>query len=612
MPYNDDGFTPRSAKEIIEDYEEKAKDIMDVVNFTPSSWLWQQMKIHSLDEFYYETLLETAAEQMSIRQAVGTWLDKHGIENGMPRRGATHAEGYVDCTATINGAPILIAQGAEFRSSLNSYLADEDSYIPYRIQGTKSKTGESYDYFSSDYPYAQSVVQVLKENLTVIPESVWEFDETYHNNIHWLDASSGYIIENEGYYVEVEGQVTRRVEVTSVASGAVSNAKVGEITNSVTYSFLTVTNSEDITSGTDKESDDVYRARQLEARYRTFTLAKVKDLASNIEGVRAVKVYQDKGVDQTSVLNWDSPTTGTVKRVDSYGLIWSQSFVPGDLVLSLGRITLSGRAVNAPPGIKCGIRLNTVQTGLHLDETLIEEIDLIPGLTGFQDINFDLKYNGLDKTKTYRFDLWCHPPEDGVTGIDFATNYWEIRTSLESYGGGDSRYSLYKYVSGVAQEQPTGIHLMFKNWYNGAGYTVILSPEDGFGFENLKDVLDGQLDYIDGGGYSPVGIQYQILESEEIDIDIKGIIYVTELSDFATVREDVIANIESYLESLETGDNVIYSRIEYEIMKHPNVWRQKELYIKRSDQSVWEQEDIYLADDEIPDLGSRNLQRGVG
>jgi len=612
MPYNDNGFTPRSAKEIIEDYEEKAQDIFDVVNFTPSSWLWQQMKIHSLDEFYYETLLETASEQMSIRNAVGNWLDKHGIENGMPRRGATHAQGYVDCTATINGAPILIQQGAEFSSSLNSYLADDDSYIPYRIKQTKTKTGESYEYFSSDYPYVESVTQILKENLTPITDNVWEFDETYHNNIHWLNTSSGYIIENEGYYVEVEGQVTKRVEVTSVASGIVSNAKVGEITNSVTYPFLTVTNSEDITSGADKESDDNYRARQLEARYRNFTLGKVRDLASNIEGVRAVKVYQNKGVDQTSVLNWDSPNTGATKRVDSYDIVWSQSFVPGDLVLSLGRITLSGRTINAPPGLKCGIRLNTVATGLHLDDALIEEVDLVPGITGFQDINLDLKYNGLDKTRTYRFDLWCHPPEDGVTGIDFNSNYWEIRTSLEGYGGESSRYSLYKYVSGVAQEQSTGVDLMFKTWYNGAGYTVILSPQDGFGFDNLKNTLESQLDYVDGGGLSPVGIQYQILESEEVNIDIKGIIYITELSDFATVREDVIANIETYLESLQTGDNVIYSRIEYEIMKHPNVWRQKELYIKRSDQDTWKQEDVYLADDEIPDLGTRNLQRGIG
>jgi uncharacterized phage protein gp47/JayE len=612
LPYNDEGFTPRSAKQILEDYEESAKDILDVVNFSSSSLIWQQMKIHSLDEFYYETLLETASEQMSIKNAVGAWLDKHGIENGMPRKGATNAQGYVDASTTISGAPVLIGEGAEFRSSLNAYLADEDNWIPYRIQQTKTKTGESYDYFSSDYPYAENVVQLLKENLSVIPTSVWEFDENFNNNIHFLDASSGYIIENEGYYVEVSGKVTRRVEVTSVASGVVSNAKVGQIITSVTYPFLTVNNSEDILTGADKEADDNYRERQLDAKRRNFTLGKVKDLATNIEGVRAVHVYQDKGVDQTSILNWDSPILGTTKRVDKYKPQWSQSFVPGDLVLSLGRITISGRAINSPPAIKCGIRLNSVATGLHLDYKIIEEVDLIPGLTGFQDINFDVKYNGLDKTKTYRFDIWCHPAEDGITGIDFTTNYWEIRASAEGYGNGETRKLLYKYVSGVAYDQPTGVDLMFKSLYNGAAYTTILSPDDGFGFENLKNTLDGQLDYVDGGGFSPIGIQYQILESEEVDIDIKGIIYVTELADFATVREDVVANIEGYLESLDTGDNVIYSQIEYHVMRHPNVWRQKELYIKRSDQASWTQEDIYLGDNEIPDLGTRNLQLGVG
>ena len=585
--------------------------LLDVVNFSPGSLLWQQMKIHSLDEYYYETLLETCSEQMSIRNAVGAWLDRHGIECGIRRRGATHAQGYVEAQATISGAPILVAQGAEFSSSLNSYLSDEDAYVPYRIEMTKLLTGESYDYFSSDYPYAQTVTQLLTQGLVVIPTSVWSFDETYHNNIHWLNSSSGYIIENENYFVEVAGLVTRRIEVTSDASGLASNAKIGEVTTSVTYPFLTVTNANAIEGAANRESDDNYRTRLLDARRRTITLEKIKDLANGIDGVRAVKVYQDKGVDQTSVLNWDNPSTGANVKVDSYGLDWSQSFVPGDLVLSLGRITLKGRAVNSPPGLRCNLRLNTSPTGYYFAYKVVDEVDLDPSLTGFQDIVFDMKYNGMDLTKTYRFDLKCHPPEDGVTGIDFGANYWLLQTSVEEYGT-HPRGNLYQYVSGVEVDQGTGVDLMFKTLYNGAGYTVNLAAQDGFGFENLKTELDDMLDYIDGGGMSPIGIQYVIAEAEEVLIDIEGIIYVNELADFATVREDVIANIETYLESLETGDNVIYSQIEYEVMKHPQVWRQKELWIKRQDVEAWGQEDLAIGDDEIADLGTRSIQLGVG
>jgi len=310
LPFDDDGFVPRTAAQIIADYEDKAKNLFDVLNFTPSSFLWQMMKIHAIDEYYYETLLQTSSEQMSIYNAVGEWLDKHGIEAGIPRKGAQHSQGYVDATAEINGANITIPEGTEFQSSLNSYLSDELTPIEYRIQMTKGDTGESYDYFSSSYPYAEKVIQILDETLDPIPASVWDFDLTYKNNIHWLNASSGYIVENENYFVEVNGSVTRRIEVTSVASGVISNAKVGEVTTSVTYAYLSVTNSRGISGGIDKEADNVFRDRLLSATRRNFTLGKIRDIANGINGVRSVKVYQDKGVDQTSIVDWDNPTLG--------------------------------------------------------------------------------------------------------------------------------------------------------------------------------------------------------------------------------------------------------------------------------------------------------------
>lgn len=572
------------------------------------------MKIHALDEFYYESLLETCSEQMSIQNAVGEWLDKHGIECGIERKGAGNAQGYVDVSATIAGANITILAGAEFRSSLNSYLTDDDNIIEYRILQTKPSTGESYDYFSSDYPYAEEVDQILDENLNVIPTNVWEFDETYNNNIHWLAGSSAYIEANERYYIELSGKVTRRMEVASVASGFQSNAKINEVTTSVTYPFLTVDNSRGVSGGIDKESNDKFRSRLLDARRRNFTLEKVVDIANNINGVRSAKAFQDKGVDQTSIADWDNPTLGTNLIVDQYPIKYSQSFVPGDLVISLGRITISGKAINSPPPLRCGVRLSGSGTGVEDYEDVFNfaEDDLVAGNTGFQDINFDLKYNSLDKTKTYRFDLWLKQSEDGITGIDFSLNYWQLRTSAEQYGGENVRYDLFQVSGGSFVSMGSGVDLMFKSWYNGAAYTTILSPTDGFGFENLKTELDGLLDYVSGGGLSPIGIQYKITESSEIGIDIRGIIYVNELADFATVREDIIINIENYLESLNAGDDIVYAEIEQQIMRHTQVINQKELYIKRSDVSGWAQDDINIADTEIGDLGSRSLQRGVG
>ena len=570
------------------------------------------MKIHAIDEYYYETLLQTCSEQLSIYNAVGEWLDKHGAEAGLRRKGAQKAEGYVDASTPIDGSNLIIPAGVEFKSSLNSYLSDESTTIEYRISMTKGETGESYDYFSSDYPYAESVVQILKENLTVIPPTVWEFDETYHNNVHWLLASSAYIQKNEKYLVEINGDVTRRIEVSSVGSGVVCNAKSGEVTTSITYPYLTVTNSMGISGGIDKESDETYRRRLLQAKRRNFTLDRVADITRGINGVRAVKVYQDKGVDQTSVEDWDDPNLGSNVILDQYNIKYSQSFVPGDLVLSFGKVTLKGRSINTPPPIQCGLRLNTAETGIGFYQAIgtFREQDLKVGVTGFQDIDIIMKYNSLDKTKTYRLDLWLKQSEDGITGIDFGQNYWQLKTSNEIYGGSNARYDLFQTVSGNFVSMGSGVDLMFKTWYNGAGYSVILAPKDGFGFENLKGELNNLLDYVDGGGYSPIGIQYQILQAEEVDIDVQGLIYVNTLASFTNVRDNVVNNIEAYLESLETGDDVIYAMIEYEIMKQPQITNQKELYIKRHDSDEWLQRDVSLFDYEIADLGTRNLQRG--
>jgi len=612
MPFTDEGFTPRSAREIVEDYEEKAKNIFTVVNFSPSSILWQQMKVHAIDEFYYETMLETASEQMSIRNAVGEWLDRHGIEAGLRRRGARHAQGYVDVSTNITGPSIGIPEGTQFSSSLNAYATDEADTIEFKILMSKGRTGESTDYFTNGYIYVNQIVNIFDEKDVTIPSSLYSLDPTYKNNIIWLAGSSGYLLENEQYYVQVQGTVTKQIEVTALTSGVVSNAKIGEVTTSVTYPYLSVANSRGISGGADREADDRYRERLLQAQRRQFTLEKVRDIAAGIDGVRAVKVTQDKGVDQTAVTDWDNPTNLGIIRADTYDTKISQSFVPGDLVLSMGRVTLKGRAVNNPPAVTCGVRLNTSPTGYYLPDAtkIMREIDLDPTITGFQDINFDMKYNGLDKTKTYRFDIYLHPSEDGITGFDASTHYWEFYTVSGAQYGSGPRYQLYTR-SGVVWTGEEDRDMMFKTLYNGAAYTVVLATEDGFGFVNLAAELEEALDYIDGGGLSPIGIQFVINEATEIDIDVKGIIYIDPLADFITIRDDVIANIETYLESLETGENVIYAEIEHQIMKHPSVVNQKEVYIKRSDTSIWAQDDINILDDEIPDLGTRSFQRGV-
>ena len=546
---------------------------------------------------------------MSISEASGAFLDKWGIECGIERKGATKSEGYVDVTANISGKSFQIPEGTRFKSITNVYVSNELDYVPYMITMTKTKTGESDDYFPSDIQYVENIVEIRDANNQVISSSYYTLDQTYHNNIQWTESSSAVLIKDEEYTVYVSGKVTKRIEVSSEETGPGTKAIIGAVTECVDFPTLSVTNSEEIDGGADEEEDEDYRTRLLNARRRDFTLDKIASIVLGIEGVRSCKVYQVTGVDQSSVADWNNPGTGTFVKVSGTTSLYSQAFVPGDQIATLGKITLFGRAVNDPPPLYIGLKgdIESIDTGDMMDYNYIEEYELDQSVTGYKDIPINIKWNNMDKTKTYRFDVWCKDPEQST--FDWNTHHWELATSTEGYRN-DSRGMLYKRVNGSWVAQGNGIDLMFKTHFNGAGFNVIVATEDGYSFVSIKDQIENYLDYVEGNGYAPVCIQSVILEADEILIDVKCVLYITELANFQDVRREVASNIESYLESLGVGDNVIYSRIFQVIMDHPQVYKIEDLYIKRSDQEEWVQRDLGILDDEIPDLGTRSFQRG--
>jgi len=611
MPYDDNGYTKKTATEIMQEKEELYKDLFDIINNSASDVTWQWIKLQLYERMELETLHEVATEMMSITDAQGAFLDKWGIECGIERKGTTKSQGYVELTYDIQGALFTVPEGTQFQSSTNIYASDEETTVPFIITMTKTKTGESDDYFSSDIESVNSIVQILDENFNVISSSYYVLDATYKNNIQWTEASDAVIIENEGYYVYVNGNVIKRIEVTSVAEGPDSNATISTVTTCIDFPSLTCTNREEIVGGAEQETDDNYRERLLVARRRTFTLGSIKDIILGLNGVRSVKVYQNVGTDQTSVSDWDNPTRGASVPLSGYQIpMYSQAFVPGDQIATLGRITLYGRPFNDPPAIYCGIKTNidTIATGDYKDYISVEKYELDPTVTGDKTIDFNVEYNNMDKTKTYRFDVWCANPEN--PSFDWATHHWLLATSTEGYRA-DSRGMFYHKATGEGWDaQGNGIDFMFKTHFNGAGFTCVVATEDGYGFTNIKTEIEDYLDYVETGGYSPICIQPYIVEADEVLIDVKGVIYITTLADFQDVRREIINSIETYLENLDVGDNVVFSRIFQVIMDHEQVNKLEDLYIKREDAGDWGVIDLGILDDEISDLGARSFQRG--
>ena len=612
--YDDDGFTKKTLIEIILEKENQAKSIFDLPNYSISDPLWQWLKIVCQERLEIETMHEIAAYMLDIQNAVGAFLDKHGIECGITRKGSTKAQGYVEMVVNIAGASISIPAGTKFSSALNTYLSDAITIAPFTLEMTKTKTGISYDYFPTyiDKITVTGISEIKLDNGDVVGVDVgnpddYSVDPTYLNNIIWVDGSSSYLDEDEKYTVKFTGNMTVRIEVSSEETGDTVNALIGDITTSIDFPGNSVTNKAIITGGLVDEIDADYRERLLGARRRTFTLGSVKDIILGIEGVRSAKVYQAMGVDQTSIADWDNKATGQSIKASGQRPLYSQSFVPGDLVATLGRITLWGKPYNLPPAIYVGIKrdLATFATGVYFDYVKVERTDLDPAISGFKDIPFDLKYNDLDKTKTYRFDIWV---EDPGGDFDWVNNYWELATT--SGYRSDIRGTLFSIDANTGYNDMTPTDIVFKTHFKGAGFNSVVATEDGYGFTNIKIDIEEKLDDIENGGYSPVCIQSYITEADEILINVKATIYISTLADFATVRTEIESNIETYLENLDVGDNVVYAKIHNEIMKHTQVINLKELLIKRADTGSYDELDLPILDAEIPDLGSSSFQRG--
>ena len=621
MPYSDEyGYERKTEVEILQEKEEQAREIFETVNYSISDQMWQWLKIIALERQEIEMLHEIAAEMQSIGEASGIFLDKWGEECGVPRKGATKSEGYVEVTATIAGVAFTLQAETQFKDQVTIFSTDEATTIPYEISMTKTKTGESDDYFDIDIDSVGAIVEIKDSNGVVIPVINYTLDSVYKNNIQWTSGSSAVLIINEVYTVYVSGSVTKRVEVSSTTTGAETVGTVGSVNRCLTYPALSCTNSEEVDGGADIEADNDYRLRLQNARRRTFTLGKISDIILGIDGVRSAKVFQTVGTDQTSVAAWDTATVVEQRRIFGVLPTLSQKFVPGDQIATLGKITLWGLPVNDPPALYIGVKpdIDNVATGSsYFDYNSIEKYELDQSVTGWRDIPINVKYNGMDKTKTYRFDVWCKDPENA--SFDWATHYWLVAITNEGYRPLSTRGDLLinAGATGSVSWVATGSNrdLMFKTSFNGAGFEVILSPDDGYGFNNLKTQVESYLDYVGratNAGNSPICIQSTIVESDEVLIDVKGVVYISPIGDYASTRREIVDRLETYLESLLAGDNVVYSKIFCAVMECPLCNKTEDVYIKRSTQSEseWVQHDLGLTESEIADLGATSFQRG--
>ena len=148
----------------------------------------------------------------------------------------------------------------------------------------------------------------------------------------------------------------------------------------------------------------------------------------------------------------------------------------------------------------------------------------------------------------------------------------------------------------------------FEVWAYGGGSDMF----GGFyAYSDAYDQIDSRLDWVDGSGYAPVGIDYNIQQATQVQCYYNATLYIIKgaTSTFSTIKDRVDINVEQYVENLQPGENVIYSEIYYQIMRDPDVWRVDDLRIYESGGSFL-QEDIHIDDGEVAVFEGSTVNEG--
>ena len=300
-----DGFFRRTQIQIYNDYKDAASGVYEELNLGPGSAPYQLAKIIGYRERAVELLLESMVSGMAIDSAYGDFLEKHGIEKGIFRKGPQKAGGYArlafnavapaDTPVNLLGTNYSTADGKVYNRS----VTEVGKLIPSYIGMTRGV--RSFDGLPAPYEYiaATGYVSVNILGTGTAYDPIFNVET---QTFDWRSATS-YPATGATYYVGISGvSIIVKDDIAASEEGTGYNVGGNTIVNWSSNATLptdtTVNNPYDITGGADFESDDEYRERIKRAVDRDYTFPKITSTAESINGVRAVLVYQDIGTHQ--------------------------------------------------------------------------------------------------------------------------------------------------------------------------------------------------------------------------------------------------------------------------------------------------------------------------
>ena len=595
------GFVSKDFNTILTETISSLRSCVERLNLTPGQLAYQLTKFSTLREYEIIQTEEAIATATSIVSAIGDLLDRWGIECGIQRKGATNATSEIKVTGVPSNT--TIPAGSKFTNSNGiSYSTTSSASLPVLIEMLRDTD------LTEAIPYPYSDVSVITWCNTQPDQSGDAYTEGTDfefadDVVYWYEGYGP--LAGSTYYLSIETTVSVSIPITCDYAGSGGNTASGTITiNTSSIANVTeVTNPIEITDGSDREPDAKYRVRLLQAKRRNFTLGRIENIANEVEGVRNAIARQDTAIDQTAHTDWagvsgDEYLTGYVPSGQVYDSVYIQTFVPN--AVSLRGVTLRGRKIGTPVALKTELHFWTdgkpyewFGTGMQALATkyfLAEDVDP-SNPTAVQDIYVPIRYGGLDFTRTYAIAV----QQSGATW----DHHWQL---MGCTGYNPTDPDAWRKCLSIYHASATTPYydkdLSFKTHYGCASYTIQTAINQNADWDTVETEIESLLDYEEGEGFSPVGIQYNISRATEIYINVKANIFTDVGEDFTTIASNIEANINTYLNSLKTGDNVIHSKIMGIIMNTDGVAKCDNLYIKRSS-GDWGQTDVAILTSEI-------------
>lgn len=619
--FTENGFFPRTRSEIYNDYSKAASGVYEEINFGPGSLPYQFYKIIGTREREMELMMSAAVSGLVLDSAYGIWIEKMGNDLGVFRKGPQKAGGHV--RVTVEGPDPSTTpydlKGAYFEGAgLKFYRSETGTSQKIRAYIPIVRSKQNYDGLPSPH-VALAGTGFVNEQSNGSGDS---YVPNFNPDTDLFDWSSVSPAPSTGatYYVGISGfNVTVKQDIAAAEAGTGHNVGANAITKMTSTSLptsATINNPDSVTGGSDYETYEALKARIKKRLNTHYTTNEIISECNQIQGVRGVRVYQALGDDRISISgawsneasNYDQGKNITGFWDDISGDHFNQRFSPGDGILGFKAVTFRGKRIGNPRPLKVGLRdvgeTNWEATGIF------DTYDVDPPANTMQDIKVPIDYLDIEANETYQLDIWC---KTGVTGSGapadyWDSNYWVLATGSDQSGNlgetsdpaGDT-YTGMLYYGGSSSG--AGTNLVFKTHYGGAAVNIDVAVKDGYVYSDLETTIDSKLDWVEGGGNMPIGVDYSINQADPIYIYFSVEPYYEDDTEKAAAEDRLDNSVENYVENLDPTKNVVYSELYKLIMQDTKVWRIDNLEIWESGEAVSSGEDIHVGNGEVAVFG---------